>query len=186
MMAVTLPKWDKVVAAYHPDVINQAVNATIRKSLMKTRTQISKNVRAVYNIKAGDIGQVVSLKKISYTPPSYYLRYFGYRISLRKYGARPKRVKSTRGWRTGVTVRVRKDRGRKLVKGGFYGAGGWPVYKRVGRGRLPIEKRSGLAIPQMVQGKDQLALAYKFMGIEINKQFHVQLAFYQRRAAGVL
>lgn len=184
MFALQIKDWDKVEAAFSPVVLNQAMNAAIRKSLMKTRTQISVNVRQVYNISAGDIGNIVTLSKISYTPPSYRLQYSGARVSLRKYAARAKIVKTARGLRRGVTVRVRKDRGRKLVKHGFYGAGGWPVYMRLGRSRHKIEKRTGLAIPQMVGTKDQLDLAYKFMGVEIPKQVHTSLDFYSKRAAG--
>jgi len=184
LFALQIKDWDKVEAAFSPVVINQALNAALKKSLMKTRTQISLNVRQVYNISAGDIGKIVDLTKLSYTPPSYMLRYAGARISLRKYGARAKIVKTARGLRRGVTVRVRKDRGRKLVQHGFYGAGGWPVYMREGRSRHKIEKRTGLAIPQMVGTKDQLGLAYKFMGIEVPKQVHTALDFYSKRAAG--
>jgi len=177
MMTVQLPNWDEVMAKVDPMVIDKAVNSSIRKSLMKTRTQISKNVRKVYNVKAGDIGKVVTLKKVDSNPPTYVLKYFGYRISLRKYAAQSKRIMSTRGWRIGVTVKVRKDRGRKIT-GAFFGPGGYPAYVRKGKERIPIEKRTGLAIPQMVQTKNQLDLAYKKFGKEIGIIFPKQLTYY--------
>jgi len=42
------------------------------------------------------------------------LFYTGGSIPLAKFDAKPKHVRSTRGPRSGVTVKVRKDEGRKL------------------------------------------------------------------------
>ena len=185
MKGFQFENWDEFVAHYDPKILNQAMNSAIRKSLMETRTEISKNIRKVYNVKARDIGATVTLKKLSYIPPEYMLDYFGYRVSLRNYAARAKMVESRRGARKGVTVRVKKK--RRLVKGGFFGPRGYPVYLRTGvwkNGKEQIQKHSGLAIPQMIQGKDQLRLAYDFMGKRMPPIFAREVRFYQKRAEG--
>lgn len=178
--------WDKFVARHDPQIVRLAFNRTITASLKKTRTQISVNVRKVYNIKAREIASTVRLKRYSFDPPQYALIYSGYRISIRHYAGRAKRVMSARGWRKGFTVKVRKDRGRKLIRGGFY-ARGWPVYLRINRDdpKSKIQKHSGLAIPQMVQTKDQLALAYDFMTKEAALQWPVQMDYYVKKNGGV-
>jgi len=150
--------------------MNAAMNRTLKRTMMRTRTEISSIIRKTYVVKAGDIKSTTFLRAVSRKPAEYELSYTGKRLSVRYYKAQKKRVKSKRGWRTGVTVKVRKDRGRKLIRGGFY-AGGWPVYLRKGKGRTPIQKHSSLAIPQMAATKRTVSMAAKFMGKELDRQF---------------
>ncbi len=97
-----------------------------RRTTSKIRTRISKDVRKVYNVKARDVSSTVKLLNRSKgTLEHRILLYIGGHIPLAKFDAKPRVVRSRRGPRRGVTVRVRKDSGRKLVgkRSGFHGAG---------------------------------------------------------------
>lgn len=186
MFELQIENWKEIQKALSPDVINKSMNLAIKRGLMKTRTQVSKNVRQVYAVNAGAIGKTVTLKRLTFNPPAYLLQWAAKRIQLRKFGARARIIRSSRGLRKGVSVRVRKDRGRKVVQGGFYGPGGYPVYKRVEGHNKKIEKRTGIAIPQMVATSDQMDQAYDFMGKEFPKQFVSAMDFYTKKAAGLI
>lgn len=185
---------DAMRAAFDPALVEKALAVSIQKTLRKTRTQVSKEVRKVYaSIAAKDVGAAVGLKihRISFSPPKFALKYSAKRISLRKFGAKRKRVMSAKGPRVGVEVKVRKDRGFKLIRagggysGGFFGPNN-QVYVRVSSERKPIEKRSGIAIPQMVGTERTSDVAFKFMVKEMPKQLDVNMNYFMERAAGRL
>jgi hypothetical protein len=141
---------------FDPKKVDRADRIAIDRTAKKIRTQVSKDVRVVYNVKARDISSTVKIiRRTKGSLEQRILLYIGGHIPLSKFSPRQKKVMSARGPRRGVTVRVRKDRGRKLVgkRSGFHGAG----FMTKGRvmARKTHERTShrvvyGPAIPQMV------------------------------------
>lgn len=157
-------------------IIDKALQRALQVAATKTRTRISKEVRLVYNIKAGDIGRTVRLKRI---PGGRLLVYIGKVVGLDHFGARGRNVKTARGKRRGVTVQVRKDRSRRLVAGGFVGGKGRVIFKREARSRLPIERLYGPSIPQMVSNgfviNNATLLTGEDAAVEFNRQLELLL-----------
>lgn len=124
-----------------PRELAAALNAVARKG----RTQISKRIRAEVVIKAGDLKELIKLdKKANPQSLSSNVRLpKTEKVSLRNYGAR--HLKS------GVSYRISRKGGRKLVTGGFMGPRpGIPARKlhggafiREGASRKPIRKLMG-------------------------------------------
>lgn len=158
-----------------PKLIDKALNSAMEKTAKKVRTHIKSQVRERYNIKAGDIAKAVKIKKVFGRDGGRLIAYSGGYIGLDKFGARSKRVKSARGWRRGVTVQVRKDRGRKLVKRGFLGHGannnGPFIFTRKGATRMPIRRRYSLSIPRMVGAQLTVQSVNEKVGQELPKEF---------------
>ncbi len=141
---------------FDPEIVNRADRIAIGRTAKKIRTQISKDVRKVYNVKARDVSSTVKLPNRSKgSLEQRILLYTGGHIPLAKFDAKPRAVRSRRGPRRGVTVRVRKDSGRKLVgkRSGFHGAGFLAKGKVMARKTPARTSHRGLygpAIPQMV------------------------------------
>jgi hypothetical protein len=54
---------------------------------------------------------------------------------------------------TGVSVKIKKAGGRKIITGAFIGNKGRTVFKRVGDKRLPIKAVATINVPQMFNQK---------------------------------
>ncbi|RLC08113.1 MAG: hypothetical protein DRI24_23860 [Deltaproteobacteria bacterium] len=177
--------WDEFEERADSKVLPRVENRTIKQTLMRTRTALSKDIRKVYNVKAGDIGKIVNIWKMSWSPASYNLVYSGDRVQLRHFGLRPRTFHTARGIRKGVSVRIRKDRGRKVIEGGFYGPGGYPVYMRKTDGTMmktknkaAIEKRTGMSVAHMA-GVDPMAKnAFEHMEHHLPLEFVKAMNFY--------
>jgi len=166
---------------FDPKIIDKAVNTANVKTARKTRTLISKEARKIYNVKAGDIGKVVGLRR---TPDGMLIIYQGARISLGKFTAKSKKVQSAKGKRTGVTVRVRKDNGRKIVKKGFMVKD--KIFARKGVNRFPIKLLTGPAIAQMVGTQFMQNQVQQFAEKESDIQLTSSMNFWLKKAAGKL
>ena len=178
---------------YDPKIVEKAVQQAINKSVMKARTAVSQATRKKYNVKAGDITKHVRLKKIWGKEDAAWLIYAGGMIPLDKFSALPRKVKSAAGRRVGATVRVRKDRGRKLVKrtssnqGGFLiDLHGKKMFRRdtpermTSGGKAAIERIWGPSIAHMV-GQEEVMLSQqevfaKQAGIEFDRSMNYQLS----------
>lgn len=145
----------------NPKVIQRSVNRATRVAARKATVQGSRALRKRFVVKAGDVSKSMQMKPVTAgSAIEQHIVYRGSRLGLHRFGAKPKRVtlkgrKSRRGGRkrVGVTVRIRADSPRKLVKGGFMVAsrGGKPlVYRRVGRSRLPVRVLKTISIPEMM------------------------------------
>ena len=141
---------------FDPKLVERADRMAIGKVARKVRTQVSRDVRVVYNVKARDVGSTVKiLASKRGSVEERILLYTGGSIPLASFDAKPRRVRSARGPRTGVTVKVRKDEGRKLVgvREGFHGKGfmakGQVMARRTSK-RTPIAPLFGPAIPLMI------------------------------------
>ena len=150
MIEFDITNIDELLKAYHPSTVDKALKSAINKTANKTATVVSKAVRAEYMIKASDVraNMTVLRTKFNSAQGQYerVLMYQGGRISLMyfnpietrfsgrgsshtiitkrmKDGLGASRRKSRRKDLRGVTVHVKRSKGRKLVKGdNEYGA----------------------------------------------------------------
>lgn len=148
-----------------PVKVTRATNRAIRTTGKRAATQASRALRDRYNIKAALVAQAL---KITSVPggdiTAQHLIYTGRRIGLVQFSAKPKKVtlkgrKSRRFGkkRLGVTVKIRKDRPRMLVKRGFLAetrGGLVMIFAREGRSRKPIRALKTLSIPEMIRQRN--------------------------------
>ena len=144
---------------------NQAPHA-IRRALNhtgdKTRTQVIRALTAQTGLKRKVIASAVKTKRANYGALEYRLRSKGGNVRLKFFGAR-----ETRKGVSAAPWNARRVYSGAFMKGGRFpkrvvfskrGMGG-NVFRRAGRGRLPIEQvRSGLFIPnEMINGQSAAA-----------------------------
>lgn len=171
-----------------------AVNATARKAA----THISKDIRSVYAIKAGEIKSQLRIERVQ-RDAGRALLYTGGKLPLEQFKPKQRwvavsprrRVKSgprkgAGARRRGVSVRVRKDKGRQLVKGGWYAKG--RVWRRSDQSDNKSQPRPqyGPSIPGMVAHESTIAGAQELVREELPKEFSGRLDYLLRKKAGQL
>jgi hypothetical protein len=111
------------------------------------KTEAGKSASAVYAVGRNRILKDVSVTNVNVSTLSFILRGFRKPITLMSYGA--KQVAK------GLSFRILKDGGRKLIRGGFI-AKNLP-FRRVSRKRLPIEAKFGPSVADMLNNPKVVA-----------------------------
>ncbi|MFW5497769.1 MULTISPECIES: phage tail protein [unclassified Maridesulfovibrio] len=141
----------KEVLGLIPGGIQLACTRAANKSIKSLKVVAKAAIREDYNIKSGDLDRQFYIRQASKYDPFAVLEASGSRsISLSHFDPRDRTVVSNRATSSGpvkvkhkgVTVKVKKAGGRKLVQGGFRMPSG-TIMKRVGTDRLPIAKLWG-------------------------------------------
>lgn len=164
---------DELMKALNEKAYRKAMNRTIRRMGQRFRTTATKEVRKTYNVKASKIKQYMRAKMDGDTFKMYIK---SSTVSLMNFGARQTKK--------GVSVKVRKDRGRKVIKGAFIAVGknnNLQVFKRVGKERLPIESKKTLSITQMFN-ENVLNKAKSAVEESYENEFKRNLDFYLGRS----
>ena len=119
--------------------VRDATSRALNKAAAQTKTQASKSIRQIRNLKAGTVNKQMRVRKASRVKAESAVIATGAAIPLRDYGAR----QTARG----VTFRVNKGK-RSLLRGAFIVRSiGQHVFTRKGKKRLPIIKRVGPSLP---------------------------------------
>lgn len=176
MFKIEITTRDKIAMLRPRQVIAAEVRA-INKTARGLRTQISKGVRKRVALKSSTIKESLSLDKARRRAnPSARLSIKPKPISLKHYGARQ--------IRKGVSVRVLKTSGRKLIKHAFVVSklGGHP-FKRLGDARLPIKKLFGPSVRTQVEHLRPESEAYilSTMGKRIREEIDWEIEKARRR-----
>ncbi len=183
MISFEIKGFDRMVEGSNPKIINKAMNTALHRTSLKLRTKLIKEVRKVYAVTAGDVRLTASNPLVlSRDPARRALVFTSGRTPIDKFKPKARLVKTGRGDRIGVTVRVRKDRGRRLIKkhgarsGAFFAKG--MVMARKGKSQYPIMRLSSLAIAQMAGTRYISAKGLKLLEKETPVQFESALKFY--------
>lgn len=170
-----------------------AVNATARKAA----TEISKETRQRYTVSAGDIRNRLRIERYRRDIDRAIL-YTGRRLPLVQFkpterwvSVNPKRRvqsgprKGSMARRRGVSVRVRKDKGRQLVQGGWLAKG--HILRRKDKGDTKSQPimRFGPSIPEMVDNPEVIEAAQDLVRKDLPQQFNDRLNYILNKKAGL-
>jgi hypothetical protein len=161
-------------------VASQALARALNRTIEQARTEMSRQIRAEYNLGAAYVRDRLSIKRAFASAGQFNLS-----AELRGGGKRRSANVITFGARRaidGVSVLIRKGQ-RKTIKGAFIGNKGRTVFKRVGKARLPIQPVQTIDVAQMFNARRinaavQAAMLAKFPAI-----FERELAYAMSRAA---
>jgi hypothetical protein len=120
------------------DGVPKALSTAINKTLPRLRTIEAREVRKELNLKHGDILKTIALRKASPKSLSGSLTTSRHPVPLYLYAARQVR--------DGVSVLVRRSRGREVIKGAFIAtmkSGHVGVFKRAPDARHRIAMKDG-------------------------------------------
>lgn len=182
---------------FDPKDVEKALRWSVNATARKAATLISKETRQRYDISAGEIRKRLQIKRIDRDAGRAVL-YTGRRLPLTQFKPRerwvsvnPKRRvqsgprKGSLARRRGVTVRVRKDSGRQLVKGGWLAKN--QIFRRKDRGdnqSTPV-MRFGPSIPEMAGNPHVMGAAQDMVRQELPQQFNDRLNYILNKKAGL-
>lgn len=160
--------------------IAKAKIQTINKVLSKAKTQSSQRIRLIYNIKAADVKKRIILFRASGRKAAGHIAFMGKRLRLYHFGARQTK-------KQGVTVQVRRDRGRKALGSRYFiapfkaGSDQLGIFMRKGKERYPIIQRYTVGVAEMFSNEiqDQIEVMVRKDSAETFRQ---QLKYYLSRA----
>lgn len=149
------------------------INKEIRKELATSATAVKKTISTRGRAKPGNPRVAVEVRKTA-------------RIPLRDFGARQTKK--------GVTYKISKTTGRKLIAGAFQGPkpgamkASWKgnVFKRVGKSRLPIVKLYGPSPWGVFVVGKRMGPSVDETQKELTKQVHRRIRFITLKKRGVI
>lgn len=168
--------FNKLEKQLDPKIALKATVRTLNEEGRRFGTQTVKTVREDYNIKASELKSYIKSSKASTGELEFNMRIQSSPLSLAKFGMRTKNIRTKRGMRKGVTVKVFRKKGRKLVKRGFSPTGK-QIFKREGSSRLPITKLTTLSAPQMFKD-ERIEHGYDLVEKNLPKTFERNYDFY--------
>ncbi|WP_028303467.1 phage tail protein [Oceanospirillum maris] len=166
--------------AYDPEMVEKAFQAALSRTTSKAATLISKDVRKVFAVKAGDIRGALQIKRAR-RDRHRVLLYAGGHLPMEKFKPSSRIIKTTinnhpvngsyRARRQRVTARVRKDKGRQVLKGAWIAKG--QVMRRSDQADNKSDPwvQYGPAIAQMVDNPKLLDRVQDFVREDLPNQF---------------
>ena len=160
-----------------------AVNATAKK----TKTEVSKQIRAELAVKAKVVKETISVTKATDSlAGAVVMVKQTKRIPLRDFGARQTKK--------GVSYKISKKGGRKFVAGAFQGPrpgamkASWRgrVFKRIGKERLPITQLWGPSPWGAMVKKKMKPIAVRKANKELEKQIERRIRFNVLKKQGLV
>ncbi len=145
-MEIEITGLDEVLKVLHPRVYQKALNRTVNDIGAKMKTNTTKNVRKKYNVKAKDIKSFMNIKRSRYSDMKYKMEVRSSPLNAMRFGAK---VLKQRGK---VSVRIKKDNGRKVLNRAFLSKSGKAVLQRE-KGTQKIKAVTTISIPQMFNKK---------------------------------
>lgn len=127
-----------------PKATASAINKTGKQAL----NQGKRDIRAEYNIKSSDLNKNVYFTRSHQNRLTAFITGLGRALSLKYFSARQTNK--------GVSFKIKKAGGRKLIKSGFgpdIPRLGGNVFTRVGKERLPIKKHFSIGVAAMLGSK---------------------------------
>lgn len=113
--------------------VNKALRWSVNRASNRAATFISREIRDTYRLKASDIKGHLRITNYQHSGASRALIYTGRRLPLEQFAPKTRWVtvssrrkvksgprKGSLARRRGVSVAIRKDKGRQLVAGGWY------------------------------------------------------------------
>lgn len=127
----------------------QALSRALNRAVHSARANAVRGVRDEYTAKAGDVRKSIRLKMSKPNDLQAEVNSSGSPLSLSSFDVKPKTVNGAR--RSPIRVGVRKGSAVKMGRAFVARVGGnLHVFERVGKARLPIEKKFGPSVPQMM------------------------------------
>ncbi|ATH77791.1 hypothetical protein CLM76_09385 [Vreelandella venusta] len=178
--------------------VEKALAWAVDASAKKAATQISRDTRKFYTVSAADIRQRLRIERYRRDVDRAIL-YTGRRLPLVQFkpserwvSVNPRRRvqsgprKGSMARRRGVTVTVRKDKGRQLVQGGWLAKG--HILRRKDKEDTQSQPimRFGPSIPQMVDNPKVIEAAQDLVRSDLPQQFNDRLDYILSKKAGLV
>lgn len=141
------PEVHRLMGQLRQDIATKATARALNRTVEGARTDMSREIRSEFNLTAAYVRQRLSIRRASAVA--------GLRLTAELRGGDGKRRSANviafaaRQTSKGVSVKIRRDGGRKVISGAFIANKGRTVFMRVGAKRLPIKAVQTIDVPQM-------------------------------------
>jgi len=165
-----LRKIDLQLSRLQAQVRDRVIGAALNKTIAKGKSEMSRQIRAEFNIKAKEVNGQMRVRRGSAGNGNLMatLEALGKRRGHTSRNVAMFRAKQTR---QGVTVQIKKTGGRKLIAHAFIANNGRTVFIREGKSRLPIKPVETIDVPQMFNTRRINAAVLK----KIEREFPIEL-----------
>lgn len=165
---LNIKELNRLKRSLNPKLVKKAEPIAINKAAQIARTAQSKEIRTIYNITAKrlneELEKVTGPNRATANQPRAVIR----AKKLRKRNPGLQNYSATQT-KKGVSYRIRKDQGRKKLPHAFKATmpkGGEGVFVRTGKKRLPIVRKVGPSVVQMME-----RIGIKPVRQSVNKNF---------------
>jgi hypothetical protein len=174
------PEVQRQLADLQADVAQRAAVSAVNKVMAQGKTAMSKEIRAEFNISAAKVGDALVVNRATFRNGLLLIEASlesptkrGRSLNLINFGARQTAQ--------GVTLQIKRNGGRILIRGAFIGNQGRTVFIRVGKSRLPIEALQTIGVAQMFNTKRVNTRVLKFITDKFPELFEHEVQFYTDR-----
>lgn len=180
-VTTNFPEVIKALDRLHRDLVDKAMATAINRTLERGRSEAVRQVRDRYNIKAGDVRQVLRIRRASSKAGAVVLEGVLYgdsrtrSVNVIKFGARELRKQK------GTSVRIKRAGSKRIIRGAFIANAGRTVFRRKGKARLPIEPVQTIGPVQMFGAREVLGATAARMDRQFEVEFQRAAALYLNR-----
>lgn len=144
---------------------DQVITSALNKTVAQARTQIIRGITSEYAIKAADVRERLQIQRASRAGMQFTATLLGnpagrakramnvIRFIERKVTLAEARRRGKAGTLGVLRFKIRRAGGMQTIAGAFIANNGRTVFRRVGKGRLPIEPVQTIGVPQMFQAR---------------------------------
>ena len=179
---------DQIYKRYDPSIVDKALARSKNRVMDKSASALNKKLREKYYLLARDISKTTDKRRaVASKKNDAILEYIGARLplSLFKPSNKNVRIVSKKTGKTirrkGVTVRIKKGDGRKLIKSipAFLTKGGQKVsYRRWEGERESYATPTIISVPEMIEVRAQLKEFDLVVSREFQPEFESNMNFY--------
>lgn len=169
------PEVQRALDRMSVEVRTKATVSAVNKTMAQAKTQMTRSITAEYALKSAYVRERLQIRRATFKGGAFNISASlvgtGKRsANLIAFGA--KQVKK------GVSVKIKKVGGRKIITGAFIGNQGRTVFKRVGKSRLPIESVRTIDVPQMFNQRRINAAVVATIKTKFPSVFASEAAYY--------
>jgi Prophage minor tail protein Z (GPZ) len=166
----------KKVKQLQDGIRDKAMVSAVNKVAAQAKTAMSKEIGAEFNLKAGKIKDALRVRKARYERGAARIEAVLESPSRR---GRSLNVISfeARQVAAGVSVKIKRSAGRKVIKSAFIANKGRTVFQRVGKERLPIKAVQTIEVAQMFNTKRINAKVVRFVEEKLPSVLQHELRF---------
>lgn len=136
----------------HQDIREKVLVRAVNSTLAQGQTRMSKEISTEFNIASREVKARMQILKANFRNGLF--RVSGTLQVTNKRGRSLNLINfAAKQTKEGVSVKILRTGGRKLVRGAFIANQGRTVFQRVGKTRLPIKAVQTIDVPQMFNTK---------------------------------
>jgi len=178
---INFPEVSRQLSRLGSQVYQQAAVRAMNNTVAKAKTAMSREIRSEFNLPASKVRDALRIKRASYSQG--VARIEASLESPARHG-RAMNVIHFAATQTaeGVTVKIKRVGGRKLIRSAFIANKGRTVFQREGMARLPIKPVQTIDVPQMFNTRRIKEVVLQMVRDEFPRQFEREARYYASKA----